>query len=225
MDLRGRELKIKEKCLQSLSDWKKMILDNLEDADRIEEIKRLQNIVSDYCIIDRDCAKNRKTLESLKQKIAARDEEDKELDLDSMYKEYTNIAEPSSESFEDDDIWQEILGDGIVVEVMKKKSNVQVSTFEELGDSLLLSNVFSPPIDPISKMVIRNPYKNRRCKHVYEQSTIFNYITQLKGKAKCPYIGCNNNQLNMKDLREDRDLQSQITEHLLTQGDEDNDSD
>nr|CAH7759161.1 unnamed protein product [Callosobruchus chinensis] len=69
----------------------------------------------------------------------------------------------------------------------------------------------------MTKKVIKNPYRNKRCNHVYEYNSIVDYVKQQRHRAKCPYIGCTNHKLRIVDLVVDRELATQITQHLENQ--------
>ncbi|KAG5861545.1 hypothetical protein JTB14_003573 [Gonioctena quinquepunctata] len=225
MAVREKVDDILDRCVKSIDTWQQLIIENFEDdQEQKQEIDKLKNAVKKYCKVDQIINKTDDALRKLDDKLNAPESTGSE-DVNQLFEEYLN-SEPASsvENFENSRIWKNIfrrMSD--VMEVKQKKRKIDNTQYEELGDSMMCSNVFAPPIDPISKVVVRNPYKNKRCKHVYEYSTIVVYIKQLKSKAKCPYIGCNTNQLRMTDLVKDDNLQSEITQYLETQQEEESD--
>lgn len=212
-----------EKCVDKIKSCRKLITKYLDEDEKIVEMEKLKTLVHDFCEIDEKFKRNEKAFEKLDNHLDGI-EDPTNIDVDKLFLEILN-SEPKSSSINTshNKIWQTVFdneGDIMIVE-KKKIKQLRDNQFEEVDDSLLCSNVFTPPVDPISKAVIRNPYRNKKCKHVYEYSTITDYIQQLKYKAKCPYIGCSNNQLRGKDLVEDNQLQSHITQYLDTQLDQD----
>ncbi|XP_023017339.1 uncharacterized protein [Leptinotarsa decemlineata] len=216
-----------ERCIKSIDTWQQLITENFEDEqEKNEEQEKLKNCVKMYCEVDQLIKKTDDALEKVDNELNEKEATGSE-DINKMFQDFfENEPTSSSQNYANSRIWKSVFGRmSDVMEVKQKKKKIDDTHFEELSDSMMCSNVFTPPIDPITKTVVRNPYKNKRCKHVYEHGTIVGYIKQLKSKAKCPYIGCNNNQLRVTDLVADTSLQSQITEYLETQEAEESDDD
>ncbi|KAI9577413.1 E3 SUMO-protein ligase NSE2-like [Glossina fuscipes] len=56
--------------------------------------------------------------------------------------------------------------------------------------------------DPLTKLTMRNPVKNRKCGHHYEKSSIINHING--GGQRCPVVGCaNKSYITSADLVDD----------------------
>lgn len=69
------------------------------------------------------------------------------------------------------------------------------------------------PIDPFTQKEIEIPVVNKKCKHVYDKSSITNYLNQrAKGgrTGQCPQIGCLNRNVTFNDLVEDKELKEKI---------------
>ena len=69
------------------------------------------------------------------------------------------------------------------------------------------------PIDPFTQKEIEIPVVNRVCKHVYDKTSITNYINQRAqgGRSgRCPTIGCLNRNVTFNDLIEDKELKEKI---------------
>lgn len=215
-----------EKCVDQLKSCKELIMKYLDEEEKIVEMDKLRTLAQGFCEIDEKFKRNEKVFDKLDRHLDSV-EDPTNINVDKLFLEISN-SEPESSTGDlaQNQIWQTVFdneGDIFIVE-KKKVKQLQDNQYEELDDSLLCSNVFTPPVDPISKAVIRNPYKNKKCKHVYEHSTITDYIKQLRHKAKCPYIGCRNNHLRVSDLVEDNQLQSHITQYLDTQDSQASDS-
>lgn len=64
--------------------------------------------------------------------------------------------------------------------------------------------------DPITKRLLVNPYKNKRCKHIYEYSSIEESL-KLNRKMRCPVSGCpNKNYVVLADLVPDDELRRKL---------------
>ena len=58
-------------------------------------------------------------------------------------------------------------------------------------------------VDPITKKEIEEPVRNVKCKHIYEEATIYNMMEQARKSKKpvrCPYIGCSEKDFKKADL-------------------------
>lgn len=109
--------------------------------------------------------------------------------------------------------------DKSIVEVQETRSQKKSLLFTQLGDddSVLESQEFSVPLDPLTKQPISNPCRNCVCHHVYEHDVIMEYIAseqkrnkKKKKMCKCPYVGCSNANLKVQDIVKDRELRTQI---------------
>ena len=64
-------------------------------------------------------------------------------------------------------------------------------------------------IDPITKNPIKNPVRNKNCKHIYDEESIMQAI-QINERVRCPYVGCTVKKVLASDLMEDRELKQKI---------------
>ncbi|KAJ8915127.1 hypothetical protein NQ315_000379 [Exocentrus adspersus] len=223
MTLQERREQYLERCIESLKSWKDLIAEHLDDDDSTPELLKLKETTKGYCDLDHDYKKSLRALEQVEELLDKTEGRSGD-EVEQLYKE--KLKEDSTTvEYTDSDIWQNVF-EGItdVMEVKQKKKKLRDNQFDELEDSMFCSNVFTPPVDPISKAVIREPVRSKKCKHVYERSMIIDYIKQQKRKAKCPYIGCSNRLLQVTDLVDDSNLQSQITQYLEAQDSEDEDT-
>lgn len=224
MTLQERHEQILERCVESLKTWKDLIAEYVEDDDSATEINKLKETTQGYCEISGDFKKALKALQKVEQQV--NESEDSTTDVNKLFEENLKLETDTTEDYINSDIWQSVFrGMSDVMEVKSKKRKLNDSEFDELEDSVFCSNVFTPPIDPISKAVIREPVRSRKCKHVYERAMIVDYIKQQKRKAKCPYIGCSSKQLLMGDIVEDSQLRSQITQYMENRSNEDTEED
>eukprot|EP00088_Acartia_fossae_P022230 TRINITY_DN23487_c0_g1_i1.p1 TRINITY_DN23487_c0_g1~~TRINITY_DN23487_c0_g1_i1.p1 ORF type:complete len:213 (-),score=50.60 TRINITY_DN23487_c0_g1_i1:66-704(-) len=65
--------------------------------------------------------------------------------------------------------------------------------------------------DPWSQQAIEVPVVNSVCGHAYDKATVTKMHKRLKGKIKCPIVGCaNKNNIRIEDLKEDENLKRLI---------------
>lgn len=211
-----------DNCVDQLKTWKKLIGKYLDDDEKAKEVEKLKKTATGFCEIDEQFNRHQKVFDKIDIYLEHNDEDPSTVDVDKIFDEMLkNEPVSSTSNLSHNRIWQTLFhnDEDIMIVEKKEKKQLRDNQFEEVDDSLLCSNVFTPPVDPISKVVIRNPFRNKKCKHVYEHLTIIDYIKQLGRKAKCPYIGCKNINLRTTDLVEDNELQSNITQYLDTQQD------
>merc|ERR1719228_342937 len=80
-------------------------------------------------------------------------------------------------------------------------------------DDLIVVKTEHNTIDPITKKQIVDPVKNKKCKHIYEKSTIYSMIDLARENSKpvkCPYMGCNCRDFKKTDLVKDREVLGHI---------------
>lgn len=64
----------------------------------------------------------------------------------------------------------------------------------------------APDIDPITKLPLQNPCRNRNCGHVYGMDSIVEAL-QTNQRMRCPIMGCGNRQrIQLSDLVPDKEL-------------------
>ena len=63
--------------------------------------------------------------------------------------------------------------------------------------------------DPITKLLLKNPVRHKRCNHVYDKDSIEDAM-RMNNRLRCPYVGCNIKNIKMTDLIEDRDLKRKL---------------
>ncbi|XP_030750494.1 E3 SUMO-protein ligase NSE2-like [Sitophilus oryzae] len=210
MALKERYSVALNKCLRSLSSWKNVISDNLDTSTKQVEMQKFQDLLKEYCLIDNDFKKSEQAISLVEDKLGKIENLE---DIDKVFQE--KLSEQPDEEVTSSEIWQEYFLEDLSVQELKQKKKKDKAVYEEVGDdSVLCSSSFTPPIDPISKTVIRNPVKNKNCKHIYESDSIYQYMRQSKRKARCPYVGCKNNKLDGSDLTEDKELEEKISQYI-----------
>lgn len=70
------------------------------------------------------------------------------------------------------------------------------------------------PKDPITKKDIVFAVRSRICKHVFDKTSIEDYISQcesaMRTRVKCPLAGCTNKNLTKKELEPDEEINKLI---------------
>ena len=71
--------------------------------------------------------------------------------------------------------------------------------------------------DPWSQQEIRQPYRNTRCGHLYDRSSLEAVLKKRSRKPTCPHVGCTNKMpLRWEDLTEDS-VAKEAIEKMKTQ--------
>ncbi|XP_060522136.1 E3 SUMO-protein ligase NSE2-like [Cylas formicarius] len=212
MALNERYYALLGKCVGSLNTWKKCV-SRLEGIEKNEEMQKLEKLGKEYCVIDNNHKKIENVFKDLEGCI---NEPGQDYDIDAMFE--SKLGEQPDIEIRDNEIWGEIFKNRASVQEIKPKKKVDKANYKQVqDDSLLCSDAFSAPIDPISKIIIKKPVRNQICKHIYDMTSILQYIRQSRNKAKCPYIGCNNNTLTNRDLINDTELEEKISQYLSSQ--------
>lgn len=215
-----RYASILDKCVTSLTTWKTFIQENLKEQEYDVETTKLQDITRRYCEIDNNFQRAVETIKLVENAVS---DPSQNYNIDAMYQE--NLLKQDIQDPTSNEIWQQICCDDVTVRVIKPKKQKNNEHYEEINDSVMCSSAFSAPIDPISKGVIQKPLRNRKCRHVYDSQSIYDYIRQSGRKARCPYVGCKNNSLAPDDLLVDSQLEQQISQFLAQQETESSGSD
>lgn len=82
----------------------------------------------------------------------------------------------------------------------------------ECEEVLITQNTISV-IDPISKMRMVDPVKNKKCGHHYEKSIVLQMIARNPA-TRCPMIGCTVKKVKAKDLVPDDQLRRYLADHV-----------
>nr|XP_973080.2 PREDICTED: E3 SUMO-protein ligase NSE2 [Tribolium castaneum] len=208
-----RQDNLLEDCVNSLKTCKELIETHLDGPERAGELSQLEAIVKDYCLLSFNASKSSEACREVLDYFN-NESTDHDVDIDELYN--TKLASKKqafSGNYPEEEIWKEVfmgVRDREIEEVEQGTSQDDATEYEEMGDSIFCSNVFTPPVDPISKMVIQNPYKSKKCGHIYDYKFILQYIKSRKSKAQCPYIGCNNGSISVDQLVKDQETQSKI---------------
>lgn len=130
-------------------------------------------------------------------------------------------------SYEDHPIWQAIgtVSDDGITPLAELASEIELSN-RSIDEEGIVPSQFEPPVDPITKKLIKNPCRNRICGHVYEYNSIVEHLKRIKlnkVKPRCPYIGCTNTNMAKQSIIEDDMLRDQILTYNSQNTEEDRD--
>jgi len=220
MSLSDRYSTILDKCVGSLATWKNFINENMEGSDKDTQMAKLQQIAEEYCLIDENHKRSENAIKSVDEAITNPLEN---YSIDELYNK--KLEEQPNNDPTTNEIWEQLFNNNASIQEIIPKKKKDKTQYEAVDDSLLCSSSFTAPVDPITKTIIRKPIRNKKCKHVYDNQSIYDYIRQSKNKAKCPYMGCKNNKLVVGDLQEDAQLEEKITQYLQSQANEEDSED
>ncbi|CAG9761977.1 unnamed protein product [Ceutorhynchus assimilis] len=209
-----------EKCTNILKTYQE-ILEKYPD-DNGNEIKEFEDMALDHCKSSISFEKSMNAIRSYGQDVSENGpEKDHNVAKSKMQVKLAEAeAEAKKENPKNHHVWREIFSKTQDIEEVpssSKRKNKKEAVYEQLDDSIMCSTSFTAPIDPISKLVIKQPVRNTKCNHVYDKKSIYDYITQSKKRARCPYVACENNALGPQDLIEDCELEDKISQYLSTQ--------
>ncbi|KAL3273118.1 hypothetical protein HHI36_014572 [Cryptolaemus montrouzieri] len=197
------------RCIDSLKSCKELSFKYLKSDEKI--LGTIQELTKEYSEANFEVEKADRALSKLRAHLESSTGDDP--NIDDLYNQFLKENETELD-YTDSDIWKEVFSGEDITEVKPKSKKLSISEYDKVDDSLLCSNVFKPPVDPISKTIIKDPYKNRICGHSFEYEFILSYIKEKKNKAKCPYVGCTNHTFRASDLRPDDNLKTKVIEYF-----------
>ncbi|XP_018322553.1 E3 SUMO-protein ligase NSE2-like [Agrilus planipennis] len=191
-------------CVNVLRSCKKFIETNIDDEGQQQHLNILNDIAKSYCEEDIEHKRCQAAIDKTIDYFSINSDNDFTRQVEEVYNDFLN-QEDVNNDYKQHPIWKRIN--------RPKKSEANVSV--DADCSLLVSQVFQPPIDPITKKVIEDPYRNQVCGHIYDYKTILNYMQTTKhAHTRCPYIGCNNNNIQVSFLEKDDQLKDDIEDYL-----------
>lgn len=211
-------------CLYSLKHVRDLIEEHFDSEEKNAELARIQGLTKEYSLIEFDSKKSTIALEKVKDYLNEHELNTVNIsgNIDDLYSEH--LQKDTSGNLNDykkSQSWKVVMlevYDNDVQEVQQApETDLVEGDYEEMQDSIFYSNTFTPPVDPICKQIIKNPYKNKTCGHIYEHKSVLQYIKSMKQKARCPYIGCSNRNLHMGDVVPDHVLQQKIESYIQAQ--------
>uniref|UniRef100_A0A1A9X4V9 E3 SUMO-protein ligase NSE2 n=1 Tax=Glossina brevipalpis TaxID=37001 RepID=A0A1A9X4V9_9MUSC len=157
-----------------------------------QEAQTFLNLVTRMCEIKYDAIRNAKAAEAAKEARTLAEFEDN----------YKRALEEQAEFF-DAKKTKEYKNFVARFKQMEKEhsASADAASSSNANDDMMIEGEICIK-DPLTKMTMQNPVKNRKCGHRYEKSSIMNHI---EGKNQpCPVAGCPNKQfITKKDLVDD----------------------
>lgn len=181
-----------ESCLDSVDKYS-------ADEEKTTQNQYIKNVLTkQYCLIDLKFDKAMDAIKKTEEHLSG-DNVDPQTDVAQIYKGFL-------ENCADDDylthpIWYRIskAEPNSVQEITECNAALANEEYEVLDDSLMCSQATGLPLDPITKMAIKNPCRNKKCGHIYDNDNIITYINRKKA-VSCPYVGCGNNRMRASDI-------------------------
>uniref|UniRef100_UPI0037E8B6C7 E3 SUMO-protein ligase NSE2 isoform X2 n=1 Tax=Semicossyphus pulcher TaxID=241346 RepID=UPI0037E8B6C7 len=84
---------------------------------------------------------------------------------------------------------------------------------EELDEDLVVTQSQVNFTCPLTQVEMKNPVKNKKCNHHYDEGAILGLIKarhNQKKKCRCPVVGCGNSDVKQSDLIPDQMLRRKI---------------
>jgi hypothetical protein len=169
---------------------------NISTLDLVRD--RLLGLMSDYTDTIRKVEASEQAFMQTQVHLSSKDE----LDLNT-FEEHFKTAERSS--YETSNLEQDALStlENLIVPPAPRDEEVYVEAPAER----------TWPKDPITKTNIRKAVRNKVCNHIYDRTSIENYIDQRKAnkqRVPCPVAGCRNKNTEKKDLVPDDETNNLI---------------
>ncbi|GJQ73690.1 putative SUMO transferase [Trypoxylus dichotomus] len=195
-----RRAKIFQTCLGNLNECVELVGEYFMDDEKHSQLRIIEQLAKQYHE-DRTKLDLSKAALKLTNDYFNSENNNQAINIDEVYnnsaKKCVNCIVPFAEHPDMK----------VIIDSLNNVSSVP-GTSEKMNDEcLVLTQSIQLLVDPITKTELQNPWKNKVCGHVYEYSTIMDYINSKKGKGlKCPYVGCANANIRKADLVEDRNL-------------------
>lgn len=209
---------ILESCINELESCRDYVNKYIEQDSKENNIHILKDLVKEYCIVEFKNDKARRALQATEEHF---DQEDHF--TDDVKEIYDNIlaSDTTQYSYNNHPIWLRLeqsnrnnvshdMSDASIMEITQETHIPTFNRIEDGNDSILASQEFSLPLDPITKKPITDPCRNKNCNHVYQFATIMEYIaSRKKSNLKCLYIGCQY-FVDVRSITRDEELRLQI---------------
>lgn len=156
-----------------------------------KQTKFLKEVITKgYCNIDLEYEKVTNAINKVEEEINKEDS-DFSIGVMKLYENY--LAKEKSYDYLTHPVWYRIVKtEKSLIEVKKGDENndEDAENYEVIDESLLCSQATSLSVDPLTKVAIKKPCKNKKCGHVYDLDTISLHIKRKKKSSRCPYMGC-----------------------------------
>lgn len=87
--------------------------------------------------------------------------------------------------------------------ITQANANTAEGMEEEVDEDIAVTQSQVNFICPLTQMEMKNPVKNRKCSHYYDQEAVLGMIKakhDMKKKFRCPKVGCGNTDVKKEDL-------------------------
>lgn len=166
---------LRQQCVDGLRNSADYVLKYLDDEEKNHEINKLKTYVQSYCYLAK-----LSNLKEVKEFITVQDD-----DI-CNYEDFEVFLEDQERRLNlnhNNHAYMKNFMDNI------KSHQAASSTYDDPEIEIVQSN--ATQIDPITKLPIRMPVKNKFCGHIYDMTSISEYM-RMKNRARCPYVGCRN---------------------------------
>ncbi|GCB74712.1 E3 SUMO-protein ligase NSE2 [Scyliorhinus torazame] len=183
-----------------------------------EEINNMEKLMLDYVSMDQELEQFIQAVDDvthqIKQERPERMPDLKSL-VDKRFNELKNLNK--DEDLIKNDKYIHFKGQ---LKEMKKQvgaeSQNESTSANEIDEDIAVTQSQRNFICPITQREMECPVKNKVCGHSYEEEAIIRIIQnkhKQKKKARCPVVGCDNEDINQCDLSMDTTLRRAIENH------------
>nr|XP_022907910.1 E3 SUMO-protein ligase NSE2-like [Onthophagus taurus] len=192
-----QQQRLMEMCVNALKICAKTVNENLEGDEKDNFLSELEDDCCHYIMED---IKNKCCKQALSLTIPEMESQENEgFDINNFYdKAFNDLIGTTKTNFNEHDFMKDF-----------RRTVGDTRKRIEIDESLIDATQFHVPVDPITKLSIRNPWRNKICQHIFDKDTIYSYLDSKKS-IKCPYIGCTNTKLCLNDMVLDQELLQKI---------------
>ncbi|XP_067144094.1 E3 SUMO-protein ligase NSE2-like [Centruroides vittatus] len=199
----GNELSNLSELEKIISNGKNITIDIAQDLSQINKkessvdmLKQLEDCMIDFLNLENEMLQFQEAAEQIRQKLASKDSNEN-FDIDATLQQAVKeISKNNTDmALKQHPSYQKLKT--IINQCVHQKINGEQELCED--DDAIIVKQSSGMKDPITQLEIKDPVKNIYCNHVYDKTSILNYMRRRE--KKCPYIGCTNpHPLQQKDL-------------------------
>lgn len=192
------QLELFNSCINSLESC----IDTVKkySDDKAKQIKYLKEVITkEYCNIDLEYERSTEAFRKVEERLN-KDDIDGSTDVLRLYENYLGKEKKSDHLTHP--VWYRIVKterDDSLQILERTVNDVDDAEYENIDDSIMCSQTKAQAIDPLTKVAIKKPCKNKRCGHFYDFETISMHIKRKKKAPTCPYLGCTET-VRMSDL-------------------------
>lgn len=188
-----------DSCINALESCMEFVQKYSDESDKHEQTKYLQTVLTkDYCNIDLNYKNALKAIEKTQNTITTESINPNET-VKSVFER--TLKKINDDEYATHPVWYRInKQEQNSIEEVENEDSDEDKEYETVDDSMMCSQSKALPLDPITKMAIKNPCKNKKCGHIYEYENIMMYLQRKSKVSRCPYVGCGNLRMHKSQI-------------------------